>query len=99
MSLLIQDKQAYTHTYMHTREELLDITEDLFGPQQDALFSEFKTIIGQTTMKVKAIYGGHSHTYIHTSCILHFKCTYTYTYVHIRVCNEYVTANYIFIPT
>jgi hypothetical protein len=63
MSLLIQDKQAYTHTYMHTRDELLDITEDLFGPQQDALFSEFKTIIGQTTMKIWWAFS-YIHTYI-----------------------------------
>ncbi len=86
MSLLIQDKQAYTHTYMHTRDELLDITEDLFGPQQDALFSEFKTIIGQTTMKIKATYGGHSHTYIHTYIMYFIFQVYLHVYIRTYTC-------------
>ena len=61
----------YIHTYMHTRDELLEITEDLFGPQQDALFSEFKRLLNnradydENRGDIWYIHNTYIHSHIH----------------------------------
>ena len=67
---LLKSVITYIHAYIHTyRSELLDITEDLFGPQQDSLFSEFKRLLNNRAdfdENRGDIWYGCIHIHIHT---------------------------------